>query len=47
MDEALADLAWWFGFGHFELENMTICDVKRWIAQASRQIKAGYQKTAF
>jgi len=42
----LADLAFWFGFAHSELEEMTLDEVERWLIQAQRQIKANYTKAA-
>ncbi|WP_432419350.1 GpE family phage tail protein [Gallibacterium anatis] len=43
---ALADLAFWFGFSHSELEEMTLDEIERWLIQAQRQIKANYTKAA-
>ncbi|WP_112122441.1 MULTISPECIES: GpE family phage tail protein [Pasteurellaceae] len=39
-------MAWWFGFAHSELEDMTLDEVSRWLEQANRQIKAKYTKAA-
>lgn len=38
----LADLKWWFGFTLAELEGLTLSELETWLAQAQRQIKAGY-----
>ena len=46
LDAALADLAFWFGFSHSDLEEMTLDDIERWLTQAQRQIKANYTKAA-
>ncbi|OBX04268.1 phage tail protein [Gallibacterium salpingitidis] len=40
----LADLQWWFKFGLFELDSLTLPELELWLAQAQRQIKAGYQR---
>jgi len=42
----LADLAFWFGFSHSELEEMTLNEIERWLKQAKRQIDANYTKAA-
>lgn len=39
----LADLQWWFKFGLSELDTLTLQELDAWLAQAQRQIKAGYQ----
>ncbi|WP_084703371.1 MULTISPECIES: GpE family phage tail protein [Pasteurellaceae] len=39
-------MAFWFGFPHSDLEEMTLNDLERWLKQAQRQIKANYTKAA-
>lgn len=42
--QAMADLAWWFGFEPGSLDGMTLDEVTEWQKQANRQIKAKYSK---
>ncbi|RZN51776.1 GpE family phage tail protein [Avibacterium paragallinarum] len=39
-------MAWWFGWGISELEQLYLDDLDVWLTQAERQIKAGYTKAA-
>lgn len=40
----IADVAWWFGWGISEINEMPFQELWKWTEQANRQIKAGYTK---
>ncbi|WP_294033082.1 GpE family phage tail protein [uncultured Moraxella sp.] len=42
--DAIADLAWWYGWSSDEIDMLDIDDFDRWLNQLSRQAKAGYAR---
>lgn len=44
LDEAIADLAWWYGWSGQVIDDLTLDDFDVWLTQLSRQVKAGYGK---
>lgn len=42
LNNAIADVVWWFGFSAEEINNWTLKELDDWLAQANRQVKAGY-----
>ena len=42
LNNAIADVVWWFGFSAEEINNWTVKELDDWLAQANRQVKAGY-----
>lgn len=40
--DAIADLAWWYGWGSQAIDELSLDDFDVWLKQLSRQVKAGY-----
>ncbi|WP_263341783.1 GpE family phage tail protein [Neisseria sp. Marseille-Q5346] len=43
---AVADLAWWFGWSVQEVYALPLDEFEDWQKAAARQIKAGYRKSS-
>lgn len=44
LHDAIADLAWWYGWSGQTIDDLTLDDFDVWLKQLSRQVKAGYGK---
>lgn len=42
LNNAIADIVWWFGFSAEEIDGWTLKELDDWLFQANRQVKAGY-----
>lgn len=40
--DAIADLAWWYGWSSQTIDELSLDDFDVWLKQLSRQVKAGY-----
>lgn len=40
--DAIADLAWWYGWDSQTIDELSLDDFDVWLKQLSRQVKAGY-----
>ena len=44
LNEAAADMAWWYGWSVAQIDALTVAEFMDWQEQITRQVKAGYSK---
>ena len=44
LKQAMADMAWWFGWNQVQIDALTVAEFMDWQEQITRQVKAGYSK---